>query len=268
MAPDKIDRCDRFEISGIDRCSMNESNFQWTPDFWQGWRESENPYRRFKSERDRQLVLGALDVSERDRILEVGCGYGWISTALWQTAKIQWTGVDRSSDMISRLRAAHPDRASRTLQADACQLPFRDGEFDKLLCTGVLMHISDYKLAVRELIRVLRPGGLLLCSINNALSPASVPVRVWNSRKKGFVQQFRLPGAFRRFLHNLGVQVDQTMGDGILATVPITIGPFSFPPVSACRTVCKCDSWMVDRLPRLAYEVWFRGVKAGSPRPK
>lgn len=245
---------------------MNASDFQWTPDFWQGWRESGNPYRRFKSERDRQLVLDALDLSAGDRILEVGCGYGWISSALWRTAEIQWTGVDRSSDMISRLRAAHPEHASQTLQTDACLLPFPDGEFDKVLCTGVLMHISDYKGAVRELIRVLRPGGLLLCSINNALSPASVPVRVWNSRKKGFVQQFRLPGAFRKFLRNLGVQVDQTMGDGILATVPISIGPFSFPPESACRTVCKCDSWMVDRWPRLAYEVWFRGMKADLQR--
>lgn len=245
---------------------MNASNFQWTPDFWQGWRESENPYRRFKSERDRQLVLEALEVSRTDRILEVGCGYGWISSVLWQTAGIEWTGIDRSSDMIGRLGAAHPDRRSRALQADACQLPFQDGEFDKVLCTGVLMHISDYKLAVRELIRVLRPGGLLLCSVNNALSPASVAMRLWNSRKKGFVQQFRLPGAFRKFLHDTGLQVDQMIADGIFATIPITVGPFTFPPASAYRTICRYDSWMVGRFAWLGYEVWFRGKKAALRR--
>jgi SAM-dependent methyltransferase len=242
---------------------MNVSKFQWTPDFWQGWRESANPYRRFKSERDRQLVLDALDVSDQDRILEVGCGYGWISSALWQTAKIEWTGVDRSAEMLGRLGVLHPDRGSRGLQADARLLPFRDGEFDKVLCTGVLMHIREYKVAVRELIRVLRPGGLLVCSINNALSPASVAVRLWNSRKKGFVQHFEFPSAFRNFLRGVGLRVDQMIGDGILATVPIAIGRFSFPPSRACRTVCKCDSWMVDRFVWLGYEVWFRGIKAG-----
>ena len=35
---------------------MNPKEFEWTPDFWQGWRESDNPYRQYKSRRDRQLV--------------------------------------------------------------------------------------------------------------------------------------------------------------------------------------------------------------------
>ena len=44
----------------------------------------------------------------------------------------------------------------RVVLADGVRLPFQDGEFDKVLCTGVLMHITDTDLAVRELVRVLR----------------------------------------------------------------------------------------------------------------
>jgi SAM-dependent methyltransferase len=241
---------------------MNQMHFEWTPEFWQGWRESDNPYRQYKSERDRRLVVESLELRDCDRVLEVGCGYGWISHALWGAAKINWTGVDHSAEMIRRLRAVHPERGPRAFQADARALPFRDGEFDKVVCTGVLMHISEYAIAVRELIRVLRPGGLLLCSINNTLSPVSFPVRLWNLRKRGFVQKFQVPSSFRILLQRGGLQVDRMTGDGIIATVPIRIGPLNFPPVSACGSVCKWDAWTVDRFSWLAYEVLFRGVKA------
>jgi SAM-dependent methyltransferase len=244
---------------------MDQSHFEWTPEFWQGWRESANPYRRYKSERDRRLVLELLKPGNRDRILEVGCGYGWISQALWEAADIKWTGVDLSAEMVGRLRAAYPERAARALLVDARKLPFRDGEFDKVLCTGVLMHIAQNQLAVRELLRVLRPGGRLLCSINNALSPFSLPVRLWNSRKKGFVQKFQLPRSFRRELSEEGLRVDGTAGDGIIATVPLTFGRFHFPPLRISSSVCKRDQWFANRLPWLAYEVWFRGVKVASP---
>jgi SAM-dependent methyltransferase len=244
---------------------MSETKFEWSPEFWQGWRESGNPYRHYKSQRDRQLVLQSLDLRKGDRVLEVGCGYGWISESLWHAADIEWTGMDRSMGMIQRLISAHPDRARRVLLSDGGELPFRDGEFDKVLCTGVLMHIADNTLAVRELIRVLRPGGWLLCSINNALSPFSLPVRLWNQRKNGFIQRFEFPSSFRRRLANGGLRLDGIMGDGIVATVPLSIGPFHFPPLSMYISICKLDEWAASRFAWLAYEVWFRGVKAVRP---
>ena len=243
---------------------MNQKRFEWSPEFWQGWRESDNPYRRYKSERDRRLVVEALQIGDNDRVLEVGCGYGWISRALWDAASAEWTGIDQSVEMIRRLRTLYPGRGFRALRADARQLPFREDEFDKVLCTGVLMHIGEHSVAVRELIRVLRPGGVLLCSINNALSPISFPVRLWNLRKKGFVQKFQVPGSFRRFLRDEGIEVDRMVGDGIIATAPITIGRFSFPPVSAFQSTCRWDAWAVNQCASLAYEVWFRGVKVTS----
>ena len=82
---------------------------------------------------------------------------------------------------------------SRGSLADAVRLPFHDGEFDKVLCTGVLMHIVDSDLAVRELVRVLRPGGGLVCSINNSLSPYSFPVRLWNLTQEGICSKISCP---------------------------------------------------------------------------
>ena len=184
---------------------------------------------------------------------------------LWAAAKIEWFGVDRSTAMVRHLRQFSLHSDTRGLLADAVRLPFRDGEFDKVLCTGVLMHIADSDLAVRELVRVLRPGGKLVCSINNALSFYSLPVRLWNQRKKGFVQQFRTPASFRKFLCENGIDVSAIRGDGIVATVPFKIGRIQFPPPSAFSSIQKLDEWAANRFPWLAYEVWFSGVKAVRP---
>ena len=122
---------------------MKQTGFEWTPDFWQGWRESDNPYRKYKSERDRRLVLELLQPRDGEKILEVGCGYGWISAALWGAAGIDWYGVDRSEAMIRNIRSARSEQALRTSVVDGTQLPFPDNSFDKVLCTGVLMHIAE-----------------------------------------------------------------------------------------------------------------------------
>jgi len=101
---------------------MNQTKFEWTPTFWQGWRESNNPYRQYKSDRDRRLVLELLDLHDGERVLEVGCGYGWISQVLWDTAKINWFGVDQSPEMIQHLRQIPLHGDAPASMADAVRL--------------------------------------------------------------------------------------------------------------------------------------------------
>jgi SAM-dependent methyltransferase len=241
------------------------SAHQWTPDFWQSWREADNPYRRHKSQRDRQIALELLSPRSGERILEVGCGYGWISLALWNAAPIEWVGMDRSQTMLHRLRSAPGAQSDRSLQADAAQLPFTDGAFDKVLCTGVLMHIAECDLALSEMIRVLKPGGCLLCSVNNSLSPFSWAARLWNLHKRGFVQKFHIPSQFRRRLRQLGMEPQATAADGILTSVSIAHGRLSFPPRFTFPILRRVDAWLLRRVPELAYEIWFAAVKGSTP---
>ena len=92
-----------------------------------------------------------------DKVLEIGCGTG---TDLLQFAKhgAIATGVD--------LTASHVDLARNRLgglavvyQADMRHLPFVDGSFDYVYSHGVLHHSDEPERAVREMFRVLRPGG-------------------------------------------------------------------------------------------------------------
>jgi SAM-dependent methyltransferase len=201
-----------------------------------------------------------------ETILEIGCGYGWISRALWQMEAIQWIGMDRSEAMLHSLRNS-PDssHANMALLADAVRLPFPNACFHKVLCTGVLMHIARDEAALAEMVRVLRPGGRLVCSINNAMSPISPVARIWNLRKRGFVQKFRMPGAFRRQLTGLGMQLESVAGDGMFTSVSIVVRGFSLPPRFLFSSLRAMDRRIVARCPALAYEIWFSAIKGPLP---
>lgn len=92
------------------------------------------------------------------RVLNVGCGTGGFN-ALAQRAGADPWGVDASLEAaaIAGLRA--PGRRIFCALAEA--LPFRDGSFDVVYCYSTLEHLADPGRAVREMLRVLRPGGRL-----------------------------------------------------------------------------------------------------------
>jgi SAM-dependent methyltransferase len=163
--------------------------------------------------------------------------------------------------MVRELRNSLAELKPIAFIGDAYHLPFPADFFDKVLCTGVLMHLADEFEALKEMVRVLRPGGGLLCSMNNALSPFSVPVRLKNRRKKGFIQNFRLPTTYRRYFRLLSLNLAQLRGDSLFSTFSLRIGPYSFPPTRAFAALCVFDQWAVRRASWLAYEVWFKGVK-------
>ena len=116
--------------------------------------------------RERQLNLAKLQPGER--VLDVGCGTGTLAIAakkrVGPTGTV--TGVDAAAEMIERaMKKAGRARVDVTFQTAAAeQLPFADGSFDVVLSSLMLHHLPrDTRAAgVREMHRVLRPGGRLL----------------------------------------------------------------------------------------------------------
>ena len=104
------------------------------------------------------------------RILEVGCGLGDDAASL---ARLVPPGgsvvaVDGSQAMITAARERHGDVAGLSFDvADAAQLPFDDASFDACRVDRVLQHIADPAPAVREMVRVIRPGGVLVAYDND-----------------------------------------------------------------------------------------------------
>ncbi len=119
--------------------------------------------------------LERLDVRPGDRLLDAGCGEGrHCFGALERGASVVGLDLDLPSLRMARGaladRAAELDRGGSVLQGNAFALPFEDGTFDKVICAEVMEHVHDYRGAVRELARVLRPGGRIAVTIPTATS--------------------------------------------------------------------------------------------------
>lgn len=108
-------------------------------------------------------------------VLDVGSGHGhWGQTLLKVLpTDARLTGVDREAAWTEQAQARAEglgiaDRADY-LTGEAEHLPFPDGSFDLVTCQTVLIHVADVAAAIKEMIRVLRPGGrLVVAEPNNA----------------------------------------------------------------------------------------------------
>jgi ubiquinone/menaquinone biosynthesis C-methylase UbiE len=107
--------------------------------------------------------------------LEVAVGTGL--NLPFYPSETELTGIDLSPGMlaVARQRAGQLGRAVDLREADALALPFPDASFDTVVCTFSLCAIPDEQAAVREMTRILRPGGLLLLA--DHIAGAAWPVR-------------------------------------------------------------------------------------------
>src|SRR5690606_31157563 len=101
----------------------------------------------------------------RARVLDVGGGAGAGTRALFSVfapAEVEYIDIDPRHVETARKKLRSYGARVRVQQMDAARLRFPDASFDAALCSEVLHHIPDWRQALREIYRVLRPGGVLL----------------------------------------------------------------------------------------------------------
>ncbi|MBV9048591.1 MAG: ubiquinone/menaquinone biosynthesis methyltransferase [Solirubrobacterales bacterium] len=112
----------------------------------------------------RRALVRAIDPRPGQRVLDVATGTGLVAAELVRLGGCEVIAHDQSEQMLAgaRARVAH-DRVLRErircLRADAEQLPFPDGHFDALTFTYLLRYVDDPAATMRELARVVKPGG-------------------------------------------------------------------------------------------------------------
>jgi len=115
-----------------------------------------------------------LGVGPGDLVLDLGCGFGRHAfEAARRGASV--VALDAGPEEVAQVRGTFAamiemgeiaqDHPATAVQGDALRLPFPDGTFDRVIASEVLEHIPDDSAAMRELARVLRPGGSMAVTV-------------------------------------------------------------------------------------------------------
>ncbi|MDB4959671.1 MAG: Methyltransferase type 11 [Myxococcales bacterium] len=133
-------------------------------DDFAGWYERERhlPYHRMLDDLEVELVER---YAAGKQVLEVGCGTGLILDRVGQFASTA-RGIDLSGGMLARAAS----RGLAVAQASATDLPIATASVDVAYSFKVLAHIPDITGVMREMARVVRPGGWVLAEFYNARS--------------------------------------------------------------------------------------------------
>jgi len=119
----------------------------------------------------KETVLRGLDMESgqdggRFRILDIGCGHGAWEAGLRVYAS-EYVGVD--------IRAG----SNVSIVANAESLPVADGSFDAVICIMTLEHVRDYRKAIAEMYRVLKPNGLMVLATHGTWTIHGEPNDFW-----------------------------------------------------------------------------------------
>jgi SAM-dependent methyltransferase len=108
-------------------------------------------------------AVGEMGLRAGQLVLDAGCGTGRALESLRSAVGPSGTvlGCDLTPEMLSAARRAGRDRSGHLLLADVARLPLRTGALDAVFGAGLISHLAQPAENLRELARVVRPGGLL-----------------------------------------------------------------------------------------------------------
>lgn len=171
-----------------------------------------------------------------DRLLDVGCGTAWLAEHF-----ADYVGVDGSEDAVNAAREHGREALVHRVEDP---LPFPDASFDAVVAKDLLEHVLDPAAVVREIGRVLRPGGRVFASAPDAQR------WVWDDYTH--VRPFTLTG-FRRLFADQGLEIERSGHESVMPGIGIISGMSPRrrrPPLlnAAARTrLVRRNVWLLGR---------------------
>jgi len=134
------------------------------------WPSKYAPGGRLEGRLTRLADAVAFHVPAGGDVLDLGCGTGELAIAL-AASGMRATGCDISPEMLRIAADASGSVDWVELEPDWRVLPFRADAFDAVVASSVLEYVDDPVAALRECCRVLRPGGIVLCTVPDPRHP-------------------------------------------------------------------------------------------------
>jgi SAM-dependent methyltransferase len=142
-------------------------------------------------------------------ILDVGCGVGHLGRSLAAIGRtdVQIIGTDFQAELLAKVGPGY----AALLEADVHHLPLRDASFAGVVASNSLHHFPDLELAMREIARVLRPGGVLVSYDPRYITPLELLKKRLRRNDQAFTEDhkaFRID-EYRQVLASSGLQVSE-----------------------------------------------------------
>jgi SAM-dependent methyltransferase len=168
-------------------------------------------------------LLSCLDLPQRARLLDVGCGLGGSSRVAASSDSRRVTGVDLTAEYVHAAtaltaRVGLADRATfQTTKAD--RMPFADGSFDAAMMIHVGMNLPDKASVFAEVHRVLEPGGRfgIFDQMVGSGAPATYPLPWAEDDRASFLET---PHRYAEVLRAAGFEIERQEDRSTAVTWP------------------------------------------------
>lgn len=118
-----------------------------------------------------KTVLEFLDLQDGDVVLDAGCGRGFFLNYLRRMSGCDLTGIELDFPLFEIAKRELAGLNIKLVNGDITHLPFPDNTFNKIVMSEVLEHIPNDAEALRQVYRVLKPGGILALTVPNRHYP-------------------------------------------------------------------------------------------------
>lgn len=210
-----------------------------------------------------------------------------LKTDLWDEAKnteiLCWAadqgacplGIDIAFPTVRLARAVFDGRPLLCATADVRSIPLRDNSIDLIYSMGTVEHFVETTLALREMYRVLRPGGTAIIGVPNKLDPFLRPalVAVLNlfGRYPYGMEKSYTAGEFRRLLGSIGFHLVGHSGilfiPGWLRMLDLLLHTKQSPLAALTATLVRPFAWMYRRFPAVRRHGYLLAFAATKPGP-
>ena len=204
------------------------------PKVYAAWRAT--PLGRITEAIEQRLIFELIGELRNARVLDVGCGDGALVCAAASRGAVA-TGLDPDPAMLAaaRMRAAGAHVQATFVEGRIERIPFADASFDVVVAVTVLCFVADASGAVREMARVLRPGGRLVLGDLGRWSLWAMMRRVrgWVGVATWNAAHFRTAGKLR------------TLAESADLSVTVIRGAVFYPPIGKlARILAPLDPWL------------------------